>query len=359
MIRLFAAALLLVPSLAAADRVTVKGAVLEGTVKSISGKEIVMKTIYGKGDLTIPTADVTAIETDAPFHVYQADDGQTVGPIVGITPEVVSIAEADGRRPRSLSTRCRPHPATPARMPTGSSGDRSRARGGVATRISRSRRSTRAFTPPPWRPASACAASEDRTARASARATCAARPETRRTTPDTIDVDESDTEVTGDELRGSLRHEYDLTARLFAFGSLDAEHDGIEALALRAIPKLGAGYKIVDREDVLFSVDTGFAYVYQKYFGGDTESYTAIAFGAESDVKLPFLDATWHARADYLPSLTNWTEDYFLRGETALLIPIYEQLSLKAALIDEYNSQPADDTVANSLTTLLGLSLVY
>ena len=156
-----------------------------------------------------------------------------------------------------------------------------------------------------------------------------------------------------------MRHEHDLTARLFALGSLEAEHDGIEELALRLIPKLGAGYKIVNTEDVLFSVDSGLAYVYQKYFGGDTESYLALAFGAESDVKLPFLGASWHTRADYLPSLSDWTDDYRLRGETALLIPIYEQLSIKAALSDEYNSKPADDTTPNSLTTLLGLSLTY
>ena len=41
MSRLLVAALLLFPSLAAADRVTVKGAVLEGKVKSISSKAIV------------------------------------------------------------------------------------------------------------------------------------------------------------------------------------------------------------------------------------------------------------------------------------------------------------------------------
>ena len=359
MIRFLIVALLLVPSLAAADRVTVKGAVLEGTVKSISGKEIVMKTIYGKGDLTIPTADVTAIETDAPFHVYKADDGQTVGPIVGITPEAVSIAAADG---------------PPAEIPFDQVQAAPRDAGEDANWFER-----RPVESPWWSGYTDLSfASFDSSVHTTALATgFGVRRERgpnrtrfsvsylRSTTrdeeddEDTVDVDETDKEVTADELRGSLRHEYDLTSRLFAFGSFDAEHDGIEALALRAIPKLGAGYKIVDREDLLFSVDTGFAYVYQKYFGGDTESYTAIAFGAESDVKLPFLDATWHSRADYLPSLTNWTEDYFLRGETTLLIPIYEQLSFKAAVIDEYNSQPADDTVANSLTTLLGLSLVY
>src|SRR5574339_243047 len=96
--RLCLVALLLVPSLASADRVTVKGTVLEGTVKSISAKEVVMETVYGKGTLTIPTADVSAIETAAPFHVFRADDGVEHGPVVGITPEAVSLAREDGSR---------------------------------------------------------------------------------------------------------------------------------------------------------------------------------------------------------------------------------------------------------------------
>ena len=77
-------------SAAAADRVTVKGTVLEGTVKSISAKQVVMTTVYGKGDLAIGTEDVSAIETDAPFHVYKADDGTEVGPVVGVTPAAVT-----------------------------------------------------------------------------------------------------------------------------------------------------------------------------------------------------------------------------------------------------------------------------
>ena len=177
--------------------------------------------------------------------------------------------------------------------------------------------------------------------------------------PDTADFDESDKEITVDELRGFLRHDYDFTERLFGFGSLEAEHDGIEDVSIRLIPKVGAGYKLVNTESLVFSVDAGFAYVYQKYFGGDTESFTALAFGAESDWELPWLDATWLTRVDYLPSITDPSDDYRLRGETALLIPIVEQLSLKASVIDEYNSQPADDAVSNSVATLLGLSLVY
>ena len=359
MIRILLIAVLLVPSLAAADRVTVKGTVLEGTVKSISGKQVVMTTAYGKGELTIPTADVSAIETDAPFHIFHADDVLSVGRVVGITPIAVTIAEKDGRlaeipfeqvqaAPRDAGEDANWFERRPVTSPWWSGhADLSYASFDAATH-------TTALS-------SGFGVRRERGPNRTRFGVSYLRSTTREDEddPGTAGVDESDEEVTGDELRGFLRHEYDLTSRLFAFGSIEAEHDGIESLALRAIPKLGAGYKIVDRENVLFSVDSGLAYVYQKYFGGDTESYLALALGAESDVKLPFLGASWHTRADYLPSLTDWTEDYHLRGETALLIPIYEQLSLKAALIDEYNSQPADDAVANSLTTMLGLSLAY
>ena len=67
----------------------------------------------------------------------------------------------------------------------------------------------------------------------------------------------------------------------------------------------------------------------------------------------------WYSRVDYLPSITDPMDDYRLRGETGLLVPLLEQLSFKASVIDDYNALPAEDTSANSLTTLLGLSLMY
>jgi len=359
MVRLLFVALLLAPSLASADRVTVKGAVLEGKVKSISAKTVVMETIYGKGDLTIKTEDVASIETDAPFHVYKSDDGTQVGPIVGLTPAAVTIAEAGGGAVDVPFDQVQAAPRDPGpdanwfeRRPVESpwwSGyvDLSFASFDGATH-------TTALS-------SGFGVHRERGPNRTRFSVSYLRTTTKddEDDPDTVDFDESHKEITGDELRGFLRHEHDLTSRLFAFGSLEAEHDGVELLSVRLIPKVGAGFKVVNTENVLFSVDSGFAYVYQRYFGGDTESFTAIAFGAESDVKLPWLGASWHSRADYLPSLVAWSEDYRLRGETALLIPIVEQLSFKAALIDEYNSQPAEDAVSNSLTTLFGLSLTY
>ena len=143
---LFPLALLLVPSLSAADHVTVKGTVLEGKVKAISSKEVVMETVYGKGDLTIPTADVSAIETDVPFHVFQADDGVAVGNVVGITPAAVTVAQESGPN-RCGSTAWTRRLATPAPMATGSHAARWRTRGGAETSTSPLPQSTPPRTP--------------------------------------------------------------------------------------------------------------------------------------------------------------------------------------------------------------------
>jgi len=356
--RLLVATLLLVPSLAAADRVTVKGAVLEGKLKSIASKQIVMETVYGKGDLTIATADVTAIETDAPFHVYKADDSVQVGTVVGITPAAVTLAVAGGAPTEIPFDQVQAAPR-----------DAGEGAGWFARRPVES----------PWWSGNAdlSFSTVDATTHTTAVAAGLGARRTRgpdRTQisaaylrgtrgededdPDT-DRNESINDLTANELRGLLRHEHDFSTRLFGFGSLEAEHDGLEALAIRLIPEAGAGYKIVNNETVLFSADAGVAYVYQKYFGADTESYPAIAFGAESDVKLPFLGAIWHSRADYLPSVISPGNDYRLRGETALLVPIVDHVALKASVVDDYNSQPADDATSNALSTLLGLSLTY
>jgi hypothetical protein len=370
MIRWLFSALLLAPSLAAADRVTVKGAVLEGKVKSVSAKEVVMETIYGKGDLTIATADVTAIETETPFHVYKADDGKVVGPVVAVTPEAVTVAAESGATEVPFEqVQAAPRDAGPeanwfsrravespwwtshydfaltaiestidsSSLAMGFGAERERGRNRLKLGATYLRATTQ----------------DDDTENLGL-------PDNPATPEDeSLLTEDGREEVTKNELRGFVRQEYDLTARVFALGSLEAEHDGIESLAYRLIPKVGAGYKIVDREDTYVAVDAGVAYVYERFYGGDLNNYLSLAFGAESKLELPWLGASWVTRADYFPSITDWSNDYRLRGETALLIPIVEQLSFKAAVIDEYTAQPADDTLHNTLTSLLGLSLIY
>jgi putative salt-induced outer membrane protein YdiY len=358
--RLVLAALLLIPSLAAADRVTVKGTVLEGKVKSISPKQIVMETVYGKGDLVIATADVSAIETDEPFHIFESDDTQQVGRVVGITPAAVSLAREDGSTseipfdrvqaaPRDAGADANWFARRPVESPWWS--------GNVDLGFS-STQSTVKTTSLGTGFAMARERGPSRL-RFGASYVVGNTYDTQVRNDPLTPKDESKEDTTANELRVFARQEYDLTERFFLLGSLEAEHDGVEEIAKRLIPKAGVGYKLVNTETWLLSADAGFAYVYEDFYGAGHNSYEALALGAESTWKLPWLGASWHTRLDYLPALTAWTDDYRLRGETALLVPIVEQIALKASVIDDYNAQPADDNRSNSLTTLLGLSLVY
>ena len=364
MSRVLFVTLLLAPSLAAADRVTVKGTVLEGKVKAISGKQIVMETVYGKGDLVIATADVSAIETDVPFHVFQAD-GEAVGPVVGITPAAVTLAQEGGGSTEIpfANVQAAPRDAGPdanwfARRPMESPWWHSHFDFAFSATDSTISASSLAL---------GIGATRERGPNRLKLGASYLRETTqnnfaRKDDPGTPGVDESEDRsrrITGDELRGFIRQEHDVSPRVFAFGSLDAEHDGIEELAFRLIPKLGVGYKIVNTEKSYLAVDAGLAFVYESFYAPKHNAFAALALGAEHRWKLPWLGASWNTRVDYLPSITAFVDDYRLSGQTGLTIPLFEQLSLKASVIDAYNSQPADDTAANSLTTLLGLSLFY
>ena len=291
MTRLLVAALLLVPSLAAADRVTVKGAVLEGKVKSISSKQIVMETIYGKGDLTIKTADVSAIETDAHFHVYKADDGGHVGRVVGITPAAVTIAQADGAPTEIPFDQVQ---AAPARRRAGRQLVRApRRREPVVEQQLRLRPERDRVDDRLDRLALGIGATRERGPDAAeARRQLPAQHDAERPLAATTTSSRRRTRardgsehITLDELRGFARLEHDLTERVFGFGSLEAEHDGVEALSYRLIPKLGAGYKLVNTETAYLAVDAGFAYVYERFYDDSLNNYVAIAFGGGAQVE--------------------------------------------------------------------------
>jgi putative salt-induced outer membrane protein YdiY len=346
-----------VPDPGSGDRVTVKGTTLEGTVKSITSSAVVMETVYGDGDLSIDVEKVEAIETEGDFHVFHGDDVETVGRVVGVSPEAVRVAGPGGEAEIPFAEVWQTHGAPgpdagpleelAVELPYWSgSFDLAFAATEATTNttalatgfaLDRERGPSRLHLETTFKRATTAEAEDD----------------------DTTPEDESDEEKTADELRGFVRQEYDLDTRYFAFGSLEAEHDGIESLQYRLIPKAGLGYVVHESETARFTVDAGGAFVYERFYDDSYNDYPAVAFGAESELELPFADATWRSRLDYTPSITDWTDDYQLRGETALVVPMTAGLSLKASLVDLYNSSPADDAQSNSLSTLLGLSLGF
>jgi putative salt-induced outer membrane protein YdiY len=308
-----------------------------------------MTTVYGKGQLAIAVADVEAIETDAPFHVFHGDDLDTLGRVVGVSPDAIRV-DAGG-------------PA-PTEVPFSTVYTTRRDPGADANLLERTGVELAYWTGNLDLAFSAALATDDTLALGAGFGLFRERGPSRlrieaayRLATQKLDGESSET--TQNEVRGLLRQELDLTPRIFAFAQADAEYDEIEELTIRTVPKLGLGYVLFESEAVRLAVDAGGGYVYQRYFGGDTEHYPAAAFGAESNVKLPLAGATWRTRIDYTPSLTHWADEWLLRGESSLLVPLASSLSFKASILDLYNAAPAEGTDENSFSTLLGLSLGF
>jgi putative salt-induced outer membrane protein YdiY len=337
---------LLVAAPALADRVTVKGTTLEGTVLSMTKTTVEMKTVYGDGTLKLKIEDVSRIESDGVFRLHHGDEYteaktlEVSGDTLNADGAAVEIAKLDAVQNTTRGKEL-----------------------GILDRI--------ALQYPYWRGNFDLAfnytdSTENSLAIATGLALKREKAPTRfllavnylrSTSEDDEGNDEGD--VHANELRGMTRFEYDLSPRWFAFGSAEAEHDQVERLSVRAIPKVGMGYKLWnDPAKGYFSVDGGPAWVYERFFGGDTNDYWSLAVGAETSVKLGY-GWIWFARLDYLPSVEDWLDDFIVRGETSLVFPLTEHFALKTSLIDLYDSTPAEGSESNSLQTLVGVSVLF
>jgi putative salt-induced outer membrane protein YdiY len=332
-------------SASAADRVVVKGITLEGTVQSVSAAGIVMTTVYGGGEISIAAADIQSIETETVFHVIHGDDAHTMGRVVGLTPDMIRMDES----------------GTPVEIPMSSVLVAVRDAGPDANLFQRMK-----VALPFWKgnvdlSFGATQATDDSVTAATALGLTRERGPHKTRWEGTWrfgrqNPSDDERSTTANELRGFLRHEYTFAPRWFAYGSADGEYDEVEKLSARTSPKAGLGYRILETESAWLAVDAGGAYVWERYFGGDINQFPGLAFGAESDWKLPFAGAVWHARGDYTPSLEHFRDDYILRGETSLSMPVWKAISFKVSVVDVYDNTPADDTDHNSLSTLAGLS---
>jgi len=162
-----------------------------------------------------------------------------------------------------------------------------------------------------------------------------------------------------DQLTGTVRQEYDLADRLFAYGNGDAEYNAIQRLSIRGIPQAGLGYKFwrsEDEDSTDFVAGTlGGSWVYERFFGGLDRDYFAIAFGLQAELPLPY-ESKLTGSVSYLPSVSSFVDDFLVKSEAALLVPLYKQLSFKFSVADTYDNTPAPDTAFNFLTTVVGLS---
>jgi putative salt-induced outer membrane protein YdiY len=333
---------------ASAADVVVKGKQLEGSVLGVSSDGVEFKTIYGKGTLVVPWKDVEILRSDKEFEVLYGEAEIKKGRIWGLEKGALLVGESPDR-------------ATPIpvekiyRSISREDYERSRLE---ALRI-RYRYWNANFD--------FSLGYTDATTDTSSVATSF---EVRRKKAPTefffgayylfgsTKEKEEDRKTNQNRLFGRTRLDYDLSDRIFAFGLVSAEYDEIQSLSIRTDPTIGIGYRFITREHLKLLGRIGPGYVYQRYFGGDTEDFFTILFGADLEADLPY-GSKFRWTAEYLPSVEEWTDNYILRTNADWIMPITGWMDFKISVIDIYNNRPAPGTDRNSLATLTGLSLRF
>jgi hypothetical protein len=334
---------------AAADEIVVQGDTLRGTVVTVTAKTVVFETKYGKGNIEIPIEQVQRITTEKEYVFAHGDDATTQGRILGVEEGVVLVG---------------PEGSEPVRVPATEIQLVQSREEYDASPLAAAKTTLRYWSGNLDLGFSTTQSTVDSTSFGAGLGVKRTKDPTRFSFDSGYTYGtqkkrgETQTKLS-DQLFGKVREEYDLFDSTFAYGNGWLEYNGIQRLSVRGIPEAGLGYKFwksgeKDSTD-FFAGTVGGSWVYEKFFGGLDQDYFAISFGLQAQVPLPY-GSKFTGSVSYLPSVSDFQNDFLIKSEAALLFPVYKQLSLKFSIADDYDNTPAPGTSFNYMTTLIGLS---
>lgn len=144
-------------------------------------------------------------------------------------------------------------------------------------------------------------------------------------------------EETANLFRAGGKYDRNLSDRVFAFGSIDAEHDKLQDLDLRAVAAGGLGYHIIKNENTVFDVFSGLTYNHER-FTTETRNNSELLLGEESQHKLT--DTTsLNQRFALYPSITD-SGEFRAQFDAGLSTSITKKIELKLTLSNRYQSNP-------------------
>jgi hypothetical protein len=360
-------AFLLPGSATAADKLVVKGGpVLSGAVKSVTSKGVEFQPDFAKDPMLVPWDNIEDLETEASYQILHGESGDVTAPItdfddgkleagdVEIDPGTIVSATAIGDDGMSFL-------------------DRTRAswrywHGGfnLGFNLQQATNDTLGLYV------------GFNALRATERTRLILGTDYRYSTERDPDNAPPRKKRTNDSVSALVRGEYDIYKHLYLYASTDALYDAVQNLSLRAVPKAGVGYVFWEREPKesvrdFFQLEAGAGWVYEKYIDNcagvepdncvpplrvDEDDYFTIAFGAAAAVLLP-RGAMFDWRFDYLPSVSDFADDYVIRTSAGLTVPLIAPVSARLGITDTYDSTPSGGADENSLYLDTTLSLVW
>ena len=162
-----------------------------------------------------------------------------------------------------------------------------------------------------------------------------------------------DSITTANAIRGGLRYDFNLSKRVFAFGSSDMEYDKFQELDLRLVLGGGLGYKVAKTERTTFDLFAGGAFNQEYFSTGLNRKSGEVILGEELTHKLSSI-STLAQRAVFYPNLSD-TGEYRFSFDTTAVTRLSRSLGWQVTFSDRYISNPIAGTKKNDLLLTTGL----
>jgi hypothetical protein len=147
---------------------------------------------------------------------------------------------------------------------------------------------------------------------------------------------------TSDRLyRGRTQLDRLLSDRLFVYGRLHGERDGIADLDLRTSLGPGLGYKLIDRPGLSFEVQSGLAWVHEDYKDDSRDTDFPAGVLVWDLKKTLRAGIRFFHEGEWSPSLREFNDIQLLTTETGLRIDLVKGWFTEAKLRWELDAEPA------------------
>ncbi|WP_341676196.1 DUF481 domain-containing protein [Niveibacterium sp. SC-1] len=151
------------------------------------------------------------------------------------------------------------------------------------------------------------------------------------------DNNTGNTNETSNLARAGAQYDFDLSPKIFGFGSLGLEHDELQRLELRSVLAGGAGWHAWRRGNEFFDLSSGISYNREQY-EPQTRDTLELLFAEESGLQVS-PTTTFKQRLAVFPNLQE-TGEYRIVFDSTLATAITKRISLQLTLSDRYQSNP-------------------
>lgn len=166
-----------------------------------------------------------------------------------------------------------------------------------------------------------------------------------------------DGELSVYNLRGSLRHDYFLTRRLYLNSSASLLRDEFRDIRLRRTVGFGPGVQLLDAERVQLSAETGLSYIHETRYVQDTQREPAWRWAMDYQQELESGVTLFHRQEGLV--VLDEPKDWVWSSRTGLRFPVIGDLAGSIQYQYDYDNQPAEDRKAYDSALLLNVNWTW